>query len=378
MEDPGQFGEFAAWAEEGGGGPPKLPKHLEEKRTRVTCGADRNLDTHLPTSFHTYGGVDGVYNGETIDEFKENFALKVTKAEESVLDFEMRGCGPALANGLRRTLIGEVETMAIEHVFFRNNTSIIHDEILAHRLGLVPIKVDPRLFARRLRHDSADQGNTIVMRLRVGCAADTENEGSAKVRSEDLEWLPEGSEIPDETGVIFTASQTEVVKDVPVETGILLAMLKPGQEIDAEVHIVKGKGDTHAKWSPVATAWYRLQPEVHITEEITGKLAEELAKAFEDAPAGERPFVVSGKGAKATATPGKVTLATAERVRMLSGEEKWKKYFQLRKIKNHFLFTIESTGILPPHVLLKEALAILRRKCDTAAESLDIAVDMET
>ena len=125
MEDPGQFGEFAAWAEEGGGGPPKLPKHLEEKRTRVTCGADRNLDTHLPTSFHTYGGVDGVYNGETIDEFKENFALKVTKAEENVLDFEMRGCGPALANGLRRTLIGEVETMAIEHVFFRNNTSII-------------------------------------------------------------------------------------------------------------------------------------------------------------------------------------------------------------------------------------------------------------
>ena len=95
-------------------------------------------------------------------------------------------------------------------------------------------------------------------------------------------------------------------------------------------------------------------------------------------PAGERPFVVSGKGAKATVTAGKVTLATAERVRMLSGEEKWKKYFQLRKIKNHFLFTIESTGILPPHVLLKEALAILRRKCDTAAESLDNAVDMET
>lgn len=36
--------------------------------------------------------------------------------------------------------------MAIEKVFVANNTSVIQDEVLAHRLGLVPIKVDPRLF----------------------------------------------------------------------------------------------------------------------------------------------------------------------------------------------------------------------------------------
>lgn len=39
--------------------------------------------------------------------------------------------------------------MAIEKVFIYNNTSIIQDEILAHRLGLVPIKADPRLFEYR-------------------------------------------------------------------------------------------------------------------------------------------------------------------------------------------------------------------------------------
>lgn len=36
--------------------------------------------------------------------------------------------------------------MAIEKVLIANNTSIIQDEVLAHRLGLIPIKVDPRLF----------------------------------------------------------------------------------------------------------------------------------------------------------------------------------------------------------------------------------------
>ena len=36
--------------------------------------------------------------------------------------------------------------MAIEKVYIYNNTSIIQDEILSHRLGLVPLKADPRLF----------------------------------------------------------------------------------------------------------------------------------------------------------------------------------------------------------------------------------------
>lgn len=43
-------------------------------------------------------------------------------------------------------LLFKIPTMAIEKVFVANNTSVIQDEVLAHRLGLVPIKVDPRLF----------------------------------------------------------------------------------------------------------------------------------------------------------------------------------------------------------------------------------------
>jgi len=39
--------------------------------------------------------------------------------------------------------------MAIEKVFVYNNTSIIQDEVLAHRLGLIPIKADPRMFEYR-------------------------------------------------------------------------------------------------------------------------------------------------------------------------------------------------------------------------------------
>lgn len=56
-----------------------------------------------------------------------------------------------MANSLRRIMISEAPTMAIEHVFIVNNTSVIQDEVLSHRLGLVPLRVDPRLFQYKVR-----------------------------------------------------------------------------------------------------------------------------------------------------------------------------------------------------------------------------------
>ena len=44
-------------------------------------------------------------------------------------------------------MLSEVPTMAIKTAYFYNNTSVITDEILAHRLGLLPIKADPSLFS---------------------------------------------------------------------------------------------------------------------------------------------------------------------------------------------------------------------------------------
>lgn len=40
----------------------------------------------------------------------------------------------------------QVPSMAIEKVLIANNTSLVIDEVLAHRIGLIPIAVDPRLF----------------------------------------------------------------------------------------------------------------------------------------------------------------------------------------------------------------------------------------
>ena len=88
--------------------------------------------------------------------------------------------------------------------------------------------------------------------------------------------------MPEETNCRFVGSQAEALpqKPRPVHSDILLAKMRPGQAIELEAHCIKGIGREHAKWSPVATAWYKLLPELHMLEDITGADADELAAAL--------------------------------------------------------------------------------------------------
>lgn len=65
------------------------------------------------------------------------------------MELDLISINASIANALRRILISEIPTMAIEKVMIYNNTSIIQDEILAHRLGLIPLKANPSLFEYR-------------------------------------------------------------------------------------------------------------------------------------------------------------------------------------------------------------------------------------
>ena len=75
----------------------------------------------------------------TIRNFIENCKIEIISLNDEEIVFDLVGVEPALANALRRIMIAEIPTMAIEKVNMWQNTSIIPDENLAHRIGLVPI-----------------------------------------------------------------------------------------------------------------------------------------------------------------------------------------------------------------------------------------------
>jgi DNA-directed RNA polymerase I and III subunit RPAC1 len=79
-------------------------------------------------------------------DFINNCDIEIISLTEEEIVFDLIGVEPPLANALRRILIAEIPTMAIEKVNMWQNTSIIPDENLAHRVGLIPIKVDAREF----------------------------------------------------------------------------------------------------------------------------------------------------------------------------------------------------------------------------------------
>ncbi|KAL4514328.1 hypothetical protein Ndes2437A_g01045 [Nannochloris sp. 'desiccata'] len=340
-----------------------LAERLQIQATRVICSSDMNYNTSSSLASTTLPGVDSSFK---LDNFKQSVNIEVTKYENHDMEFEVKGISCAMANTLRRIMIAEIPTMAIEHVFIVNNTSIIQDEVLAHRLGLIPLNVDPRLFDFKATDETATERNTIVMKLKVECKklpdGTIENE---KVYSSQLVWLPNGSEMPEETATpAFETSQSEMFEMMgPVHDDILIAKLRPGQAIELECHCIKGVGEEHAKWSPVATTWYRLVPEVVLLEQppldVAKKLESELPGLITVASGG----VVEVDDAR---RHGNVL----EKVRRMSGEPEWSPYIQLRKCKDHFIFTIESTGAWRPHELFKEAVDRIVSKCDKVLEGL--------
>ena len=100
----------------------------------------------------------------------------------------------------------QVPSMAIENVRIFQNTSIIQDEVLAHRLGLVPLQVDPRLFDYVEDNDGVpNQKNTLVFTLDIACTRNAKAPASAEasekfvnatIYSRDFKWIPQGQQVP--------------------------------------------------------------------------------------------------------------------------------------------------------------------------------------
>jgi DNA-directed RNA polymerase I and III subunit RPAC1 len=310
----------------------------------------------------------------------------------------MIGVDASFANALRRILLADVPTIAIEHVYMWNNTSIVHDEVLAHRLGLVPLNVDARLFDEmELGEDPTDR-NTIVFRLAVTCgkkksskkdnidlspedsvvvnpeldeaaAAAAANRKTAietpgrpytkHVYSSDLVWVPQGD-------------QEEQFPDgiKPVHDDILLAKLRPGQVIELEAHAHWGTGQNHAKYSPVATACYRLMPRIELVKPVYDELAEELVNLYEP---GVFDLVKTdssdpgGKGVKArVVNPYACTMS-----RNFMRNPTLAESIKMSRVPNHFIFSVESVGMMSPAVLVAEALRVLQQKCLRLSELAD-------
>jgi DNA-directed RNA polymerase II subunit RPB3 len=109
--------------------------------------------------------------GARRDSYARQPRLEVRKLTPEYCEFVLSGSDPSMANALRRIIIAEVATVAIDLVEIENNTTVLNDEFLAHRLGLLPLKSD---LASRMRQPFEATGDEqeivdVVLTLDVRC-----------------------------------------------------------------------------------------------------------------------------------------------------------------------------------------------------------------
>uniref|UniRef100_A0A8R1DYF5 DNA-directed RNA polymerases I and III subunit RPAC1 n=1 Tax=Caenorhabditis japonica TaxID=281687 RepID=A0A8R1DYF5_CAEJA len=316
-----------------------------------------------------------------INKYCENVQVAMVNESDDgmTLEFDVTRIEAPIANALRRILIAEVPTMALEKVYLYQNTSVIQDEVLCHRLGLLPICVDPRGFQfpkekvvgineKGVDCDEEPEGDptrNLIFKVNVSC---TKNRNAiptatdpkqlyhnSSVYSRAFEWVPIG----DQKSEYTKENEPRMVSD-----DILVAKMRPGQEIEASCHAVKGIGRDHAKFSPVATASYRLLPTIRLNAEISGEAAERLQSVFSEGVIG-----IEKKGAKRIAVVKDARKDTCSR--NVFRHEDLAKVVQLGKNKQHFIFSVESTGALKSSELVVEACKVMEIKCRSLRKQLE-------
>ena len=303
--------------------------------------------------------------------------------------FSLIGIDASIANAFRRILIAEIPTLAIEYVFVHNNTSIIQDEVLAQRLGLVPLtgSLEALNWMTWYNKPTAEDpggnptdNNTVVLKLDVECTWNKDAQRgerdplklykNAHVYAKDLKFEPAGRQLNHFKG------PNGAIR--PVNPDILLAKMRPGQKIEMEMHCIKGIGADHAKFSPVATASYRLLPTITITKPILGADAKKFARCFPKGVIGfeevsEAESEMKGSGYEGMLGDKKAIVKNAFKdtvSRECLRHDEFKDKVKLGRKRDHFIFAVESTGQFKSDLLFLESVKTLKLKCLRLKRSL--------
>ncbi len=181
--------------------------------------------------------------------------MKSLEKNDTDLRIIIQDADVPLMNALRRIALAEVPSMAIEEVVMIENSSILQDEIIAHRLGLTPLKTD--LDTYNLPEVCECQSEFGCSKCRVTLTLDAEaKEGTRTVYSGEV--ISENPEI------------------VPVSDKIPIIKLAKNQKLKLEAYARLGRGKTHAKWQPVSMCAYKYFPKITTSGRANVKTAKNV------------------------------------------------------------------------------------------------------
>ncbi|WP_420544836.1 DNA-directed RNA polymerase subunit D [Nitrosopumilus sp.] len=162
------------------------------------------------------------------DFLQDLSSLEVISKDNHKISIKLKGIPLQYSNALRRVCLNGVPVFAIDTVDIIENSSVLPDEGLAHRLGLIPIKTDLSRFNEPAKCDCKSEAGCsnckVMLVLDSGDADTTRTVVSSELSSEDDSIKPISDKVP-------------------------IVQLAPGQRIKVECYARLGQGTEHAKWN---------------------------------------------------------------------------------------------------------------------------------
>jgi DNA-directed RNA polymerase subunit D len=266
--------------------------------------------------------------------------VKILEEKDNTLRFLLKGTGHAYANALRRAMMAEVPVMAIEDVIIIENTSVLYDEVIAHRLGLIPIKTDLDAY---------------VLPEECDCKSEL---GCSKCRASfTLE-----AEAVDEPVMIYSSALQAEGDATPVSGGIPIVKLAPMQKLKIEAYARLGRGLEHAKWQPVSACAYKYLPKVTLNAENLANPDEVIQVCPSDVYAQDPESKITVRDELAC------TLCMDCVEKAVPVDPKKTFPVKIEGDETSYLFYVESTGAIPPKRIAEEAAKVLDRKATALAD----------
>jgi len=275
--------------------------------------------------------------------------INVRRWSNEVIEIAISGMPLPLLNALRRYALAKVPTYAVDEVMVVINTSHMFDEMLAHRIAMIPLRSEEAL--ERVKELDIDVCSK--------CGSDSEDKPPSDVCEKCyvhmfLEAVAEDSEYTVYSSDI--KSEDEFVK--PVYGNIPIVILSPGQRISLELRARVGRGIEHIKWSPATIAVTRYVADIKISEDLCNL----CKKCIEVCP-------------KNVLTVYQDRIQVKDKYECILCKQCMyacpTKAIDVSYRDNEYILVIESSGALEPETILRESIGILLNELEIISKSID-------